>query len=961
MQFTNPEWLWLLPPTVLWVCWLTWRSDASIGPVRRWVVGVLRLVITVSLALALAGLQSLETRDGLNVMFLLDRSRSVSQNQQESARLWVNEIVKQKRPEDRAGLLVFGGDAGIEQLTRERLELGKIQTVVNIENTDISAAVRLGTAAFPEHGQKRLVLLSDGNETLGDAVSAVAGAQSLEVSVDAVPFEMQRINDVFLQRLALPNHVKEGTAFETKIFVESDQAAAATLQLTRNGQLLGTQEVELQAGKNLLVFPQQLPVSGFYAYEVTVAAENDRVAQNNRAINFVTVRGDPRVLIVSDNPELDRNLAAALETSQLRVELTGLAGFPQSLAQMQSYDAIFLSNISAGDLSNESMRQLESAVRDFGVGLVCIGGDQAFAAGAYRGTPLERVLPLDMELSSKKVMPSGALAMLMHGMEFNNGNQIARHIAAGVLDAMGPQDYIGIVLWDGKERWLFPMTQIRTKRGELRNAIIGMNQGDLPSFNNIMNLAYQGLKATPANLRHLIVFSDGDPAPPSAQLMNDIVASRITVSTVLIAGHGGPETMQWMAEQGNGRFYDVRSPDQLPQVFIKETAVVLKSAISEQPFVPRRVASSELLRGLENVTFPRLLGHVATVPKARADLPLMTEGEDPLLAHWQFGLGRSVAFTSDARGKWAAEWLAWPHYRQFWSQIAQWALRRLDNTDFSTETIIEGGVGLIAVEAVDEQGEFRNFLELDARVVSPEGESRTVKLRQMAPGRYEAKFAALEVGAYTVNLMQLENGEIVGTQMTGASVNYSPEFASSETDYGLLRQLTEISAGKLHAALDGAADPFAHGRRQTYQPHDLWEWLLKLAIVLFVLDVALRRVQLDREDLKWGWKWFVRRISFRRPVAAESDASLVSLLKSRDAVRARQSRKVSELKELDTLQTVPARPKAPAGTAKSAVKLAGPATERRPKPPEPTEQTTAGRLLAAKRKVQRKRPPQRES
>src|SRR5207245_4935807 len=229
---------------------------------------------------------------------------------------------------------------------------------------------------------------------------------------------------------------------------------------------------------------------------------------------FATVKGEPRVLIVSAQPDQDKALAAALASARLEPVLVGENAFPGTLAEMQSYDAIFISNLAAGDLGTDRQKLLESAVRDFGVGLVCVGGDQTYAAGGYRGTPLESTLPLSMELDSKKVLPSGAVALVMHGMEFANGNQVARECALGVLSALGPQDEMGVVLWDGNERWLFPMTKVGDKRA-LSREIAGMNQGDLPSFQSIMNMAYQGLKASSANLKHMIVFSDGDPGAPS--------------------------------------------------------------------------------------------------------------------------------------------------------------------------------------------------------------------------------------------------------------------------------------------------------------------------------------------------------------------------------------------------------------------------------------------------------------
>ncbi|MBN8245934.1 MAG: VWA domain-containing protein, partial [Verrucomicrobia bacterium] len=421
----------------------------------------------------------------------------------------------------------------------------------------------------------------------------------------------------------------------------------------------------------------------------------------------------PRVLIVSSQPEQDRPLAEALRESKLEVKVVDERGLAPTLAEIQSYDAIVLGNVAAGDLGRDGMSLLESAVRDFGVGLVAIGGDQAFAAGGYRNTPLEATLPLDMELSSKKVLPKGALGLVMHGMEFANGNEVARDIALAALDALGPQDEMGVWLWDGTERALFELQAVGNKN-RLAGLIAGMNQGDLPSFQGLMSMAYQDLKKSTANLKHLIVFSDGDPNAPTDALMKDLVAARVTISTVMIGGHVQPTTMERMAAQGGGRFYDVKSAAMLPQIFIKETAVILKSAIFEDPFQPQVAAGSELTRGIGSSEFPMLRGYVATSPKPRAETPLLTDKGDPLLAHWQYGLGRAVAFTSDARPKWAQDWIGWGKYRQFWSQAVGWALRRVDNADFNTEVTVENGEGVISVEALDAEGNFRNFLTLQA-------------------------------------------------------------------------------------------------------------------------------------------------------------------------------------------------------------------------------------------------------
>src|SRR6266571_2885603 len=663
-QFTHPYYLLILPPALACVFWLAWTSDVQVGKWRRWLAAGLRTVVLLALGLALAGLQWRRPLEGMNVFFLLDRSDSIPSAQQEAARRYVNKAAADKKKGDRVGLLVFGTEAALETSADDKIDLNntKILAVVGTERTDIAGAVRLGTAAFPETGQKRLVLLSDGNENIGDGLAALLAAHPLGVTLDVVPLGRERGNDVSVQKLGLPNRVKKGQTFEAKIFVQADRAQTATVRLYRNEQPLGEQKVELAAGKNLFTFPQTLTEPGFNSYTVYVEAPGDNVPQNNRASSFVNVRGDPRVLVVSAEPDQDKPLVGALQSARLEVRAAGLNGIPGTLAEMQSYDAIFISNLPAGDLGEETM-----------------------------------------ELNSKKVLPSGAVALVMHGMEFMNGNQIARDCALGVLDALGPQDEMGVVLWDGTEHWLFPLTKVGDKKA-LGKEIAGMNQGDLPSFQNVMSMAYEGLKKSTANLKHMIVFSDGDPGAPSGQLMQSIAGDRITVSTVLIAGHAGPETMEWIAAQGRGRFYNVNNAGQLPQIFIKEAAVILKSAIFEEPFQPKLVAASEVVRGIGAQEYPTLRGYVCTTPKSRAEVPLVSDKGDPVLAHWQYGLGRAVAVTSDAKAKWAKEWLGWEKYRQFWSQIAQWALRRVENADFTTEVSVDKGEGHISVEALDEKG-----------------------------------------------------------------------------------------------------------------------------------------------------------------------------------------------------------------------------------------------------------------
>jgi len=719
-----------------WILWWTWGSQVQISPRRRWIVCGIRIVIVAAMVFAVAGFKWLTPVERMNVFFLLDRSDSVPGQQQDAALEWINRITREKPTDDRAGAVVFGAEASIETSADATMNLRRIEAVVPTGQTDLGAAIRLAAAAFPAYGQRRMVLLSDGNENLGDALGAAVSAHHLGINVDVVPLGGETKNDVSIQRFQVPAQVNRGQPFEARIFVHADQAGPAKVQLYGSEQYLGEQTVQLKAGKNLFSFPQSLNDSGFYSYDARIDAASDAIPENNRAFAFTQVRGLPRVLIVSGDPAADAPLHAALDSPELQVTLTGIRGFPGSLAELQSYDSIVLCNVPAAELNREQQHRLLSAVRDFGVGFVCIGGDQSYGAGAYRGTPLAELLPVEVELSSRKVLPPGALVLVIDKSGSMSGEKLemARQGAMGALQALAASDYAGAIAFDAAPHVVADIQRVGERREILRN-LAGISAGGGTSMYPPMVLAHKMLAGVRASYKHCLVLTDGQSATGDfAGITRDMIADGVTVSTIGIGPDADAALLSAIARIGHGRFYAVSHPADLPQIFIKETAVVLKSAISEEPFVPRWVSVTEPVRGL--VDFPRLLGHVVTEPRTRAETPLQTDGGDPLLAHWQFGLGRTVAFTSDARSRWAKDWIGWDQYRRFWQQMVRWTLRRVDDADFAIELTSERGTGRVLVEALDEHGGFLNFLDLHAVVVGPGDTRETLQLRQIGPGRY---------------------------------------------------------------------------------------------------------------------------------------------------------------------------------------------------------------------------------
>ena len=852
LSFSNPFALALFLPLAIYFVWLSRRSLADLSPARRRFSTGLRLFILALLVFALAGTQIVRFNRDLATIFVLDYSDSVTPDAKTRALKFIQDAVNAKKPSDKAGIIVFGREAYIELAPNTSKEIGQIKTVTPTEFTDLAAAIRLGLASFPDGLQKKLVVLSDGNENLGDALEESFSAASNDVQIDVVPLVSPARREVLLENLTLPNEAKRGEPIEIRVLARSTGAARGTIRLFRDQKLLGSREVELSEGRNTFSFPQTVEESGAATFEARLEVKNgaDSNAENNRALGFVNVQGEPRVLLVSGAPQFSGNLVSALQREKVRVEVRGAGGVPPDLRAMQPYDSIVLDDVPAWSLTAQQMQALQSYVRDLGGGLVMIGGENSFGPGGYRQTPVEEALPVSMDIKQMQLMPGGAVAMIMHSCEFPAANEWSKAICTQATRQLGDNDWAGLIVYGMNPVWVYKdgMMKVGPNRAYMLGEIRKINPGDMPDFDAALELAYEGLMKTRAYLKHVIILSDGDPSPPDAELVKRYNDAKITVSTIVIQPHdgSGDRAMFNIARQHGGRFYKVNKPAEIPNVFLKETATISRSAIIEETFVPKQNRPSSILKGIGSL--PPLLGYVGATTKPTAQEILQSKSDDPILSKWQYGLGKSVAFTSDARARWAAGWLPWSGFSKFWSQGIRWSMRATTSADLQTDVRIEKGRGTVSVEAVDEGGNFQNFLRPKARLVAPNFESRDLELEQVGPGRYEASFDARALGTYLVNIRTEKEGE-TRSQITGGVLPYSPEYGAIGTDEFLLSGLAQRTSGAV-LDLGKAAQVFGGQRKIARLPVDIWLPLLMLAALLFPLDVAARRLIWGEEQLE---------------------------------------------------------------------------------------------------------------
>ncbi|HEV2293585.1 MAG TPA: hypothetical protein VGR35_07000 [Tepidisphaeraceae bacterium] len=607
------------------------------------------------------------------------------------------------------------------------------------------------------------------------------------------------------------------------------------------------------------------------------SARSDTLIQNNSAEAFTFVRGKGKVLYV-DNVEGGRGelLRKALEQEGITLETVAVDQVPTTSVQLLNYDSIILANVprGAGGLSEEQQKNIASYVHDQGGGLIMIGGPESFGAGGWQGSKLEEVLPVNMDIPAQRQLPKGALVLIMHSCEMPDGNYWGEQCALKAIETLSERDEIGVLsyAWSGPggggSNWDFPL-QMKGDGSKVGAAVKNMQLGDMPSFDDSFDVALNGkngvggLIRSDARQKHAIVISDGDPAPPAPALVDAYIKAQVSVSTVSVYPHdtsdqGLPPTMRKIAEQLKGRAYGPinNNPNQLPQIFIKEATVVRRTLIyepgaGEPPIrLTANLSSSEVMKGLEGTSLPPLTGMVLTSrkPNPQIEIPIVAgKNSDPILAHWQTGLGKAAAFTSDAHNRWAASWVGSEMYRKFWAQLVRGVSRPPMSSDFDVQTVQSGNTGKITVEALNKENSFLNFLNIKAQIVGPDGNARDARLVQTGPGNYSAEFDAKEPGNYVVVLQYRGASGEEGVLLSGMAVNSSPELRELKSNRAAIDDIATRTGGRILNPWDVQSEALftRDGLKVTSSPLPIWDLLIPILLGLILVDVATRRIAWD--------------------------------------------------------------------------------------------------------------------
>lgn len=863
-EFTQ-SWLLILIVPIAFVMGAFYvRSLSDFPRVQRIASLVTRGTLATCLVLALAGLTWLHRTDEQFVLFVVDQSQSVGLNARRAADDYLTQSLK-NRGSHRVAYLPFASKAGTVQpelllsstpaspdLPADSASLQKTNSqkphakaedgiASFAESTNLEEAIEAAAGYIPPGYVPQIVVLSDGHQTAGDAT--VAASQS-PIPISTIPLPARAEPEVQISAVNVPTEVLEGEPFFVDVTISSNHDDEGLIEVYRGDHKVVSERRRLVTGENKLRFQQSVERDRMVAFKVRVSGlQSDTFVDNNSDSGLVATSGRPRVLIIESDPNLIKELAYALEDEDIQTDVRPPQGMPDSLAGLQNYELLILSNVPATQLTQQQMEITRTYVQELGGGLLMLGGEQSFGLGGYYKTILEEILPVRSDFEKEKEKPSLGMVLIIDRSGSMDGDKLemAKSAARSAVELLGDRDQIGVLAFEDQTSVISEM-QSANNKGRISEDIAGLKSGGGTSMYPAMEMSYQILSSTAAKLKHVIILTDGiSNTGDFESLARQMAESKMTVSVVAVGDEGSTDTqlLESIARIGKGRYYLAEEPSQVPQIFAKETITASKSAIDEDPFVPQVIRATKALAELDMEAAPFLLGYVTTRPKPTSEVILATEKGDPLLAWWRYGLGMTAAFTSDAKSRWAAEWMTWPGYGKFWTQVVRQLMRKSETKGLRITSSRKGTRTQVSVDAITDSGGFLNESEVEMSVISPLLRTQKHPLRQIAPGRYEAEIETADPGAYNIDIAVRQGGEELYRQSRGLMVGYSDELRIRPTNVALLQSIASLSGGRFNPAADSLFTPT---NARATRPTPLWPWLLTAAAMLLILDVALRRI-----------------------------------------------------------------------------------------------------------------------
>lgn len=846
ISISNPAALVLLPAAIGFI-WFAARKDKSF---KSRFISAVRSIICMLLIFALSGLGINVYTDVSTTIFAADISDSIN-SRQKDAEKFIKDALANKSDKDYAGVIAFGGSAVVEINPAKEIFIENFTSFAEKDATDIDKALKTAVSIMSDETEKRVVLISDGLETQGEAEKSAANLFNNGVAVDAYMLESNITDEVQAAGISTPPYMDKNTMYDIEASVFSMKETAGALRIYKGSSLAVEEKVNLRKGENNFIFSDISNEGGGIIYRLEIEAEEDTFYENNKAYSYTYVEDTPKALIVENKDGSGRELRKILESSKLKVEVISESEAPKSVEGLNIFDAVILADISAENLSGGFMDALESFVKTAGGGLLTTGGENSYGLGGYKGTALERILPVDMDLETEGEKPdlgmvmvidrSGSMAESSYGL---SRMEMAKEAAVRAVETMEEADSVGVIGFDDKPVWYAEMQKIGGNKAAISEEIGKIQSAGGTSILPALEEAYNVLSKTDCKTKHIILLTDGQAETSGYDsLIGKMKESGITLSTVAVGSGADTALLESLALNGGGRYYFTNAFTDLPQIFTKETSLAGKEYIKNGNFYPKAGDTSAILDGIEETA--QLSGYIRTTPKPRADVVLKSDDDEPILASWQYGLGRAASWTSDANGRWSGEWLGSDAGVNVLKNTVSWIMRSNISREvvFSARKSGEDAV-VTASMPYDE-----NIKSVTAVIAGADNSEITVDMKSVSPGIYEGTAEGIGEGGYIISLLESMKDGTSRVERGGFNIPYSKEYdmAGIEKGKALIERLVSKTGGRM---LSDPTDVFEAKHESVFKTMDLFMPFVALALILLLFEIAFRRFSVLSESVE---------------------------------------------------------------------------------------------------------------
>jgi uncharacterized membrane protein len=816
MTFAHP-WLLLLALAPIGWCWYEWRNHS------RHLALLTKTVTLLLIALALAGpvLSWQERKIALAVV--ADTSASLSPQDLAHEQNILRQVDSAKGSNE---LEVIPFARAPRELTAAEsgYKLGMTAGAAG-KGTNLEAPVRNALASLPAGMLHRILLISDGNENDGALTRAAWQAKQLGVPIDTIALAGRDRPQITVEAVGLPSVVFTGEPFPADLTVYSPRATAATIDLAAENKPIGSHSVNLVAGQNRIRVRASLNAAG--AIDMSGAVRAAGLGESHFE-TAVSVRR-PKVLWITRDPAgSEKHIADLLAANKFEFSLA--RSLPASLDDAQ---LLVFNNINFEAMKPSDKERVEKFVQGGGGALWIAGENNMYVdRKGQPEDPIERTFPA--KLAPPRKPEDTVVVLIMDKSASMEGKKIelSRVAAAGVIDNLRPEDQVGILIFDNSFQWAVPIRRADDK-ALLRRLIAGITPDGGTQIPAALSEAYRRISPLTATFKHMVLLTDGISEEGDAmRLAKDAADHKTTISTIGLGQDVNKPFLEKLANLAGGKAYFLTDPNMLEQILLHDVREHTGNVAIERPIDISVKHPSDLLDGIGTAKIPNLEGYVRFDAKPSADEILEVDGRDPLLVHWQYGLGRATVFASDAKSRWASPWIEWDGFDTIWTNIFRDLLPR--GAESEANASYDSANQELVVDYHLSSRAAAPDAPPDIFAIGPGDFHKPVQLSRVSTLDYRARVHIGNVqGLFRVR--PLEESRIfpeVGL--------YRPE--EELTEYGsnpaLLKSVAAATGGRFNIDPDTV---FESNGRSISSTARLWPLLLTLAIILNLAELIMRK------------------------------------------------------------------------------------------------------------------------